>query len=77
MSVFSTTKTDFTKESMFFGAEPNLARYDVQKYPIFEKLTEKQIGFFWTPGEVDLSKDARDFKALTKNEQFIFTQNLK
>jgi ribonucleoside-diphosphate reductase beta chain len=77
MSVFSTTKTDFTKESMFFGAEPNLARYDVQKYPIFEKLTEKQIGFFWTPGEVDLSKDARDFKSLTKNEQFIFTQNLK
>lgn len=77
MSVFSTKKTDFTNESMFFGAEPNLARYDIQKYPIFEKLTEKQLGFFWTPGEVDLSKDARDFKALTKNEQFIFTQNLK
>lgn len=77
MSVFSTTKTDFTQESMFFGAEPNLARYDVQKYPIFDKLTEKQMGFFWSPNEIDLSKDARDFKGLTKNEQFIFTENLK
>lgn len=77
MSVFSKDKTDFTKEPMFFGSEPNIARYDVQKYPIFEKLTEQQLSFFWRPEEVDLTKDVRDFKRLEEHEKFIFLSNLK
>lgn len=77
MSVFSKEKVDFTKQPMFFGAEPNLARYDVQRYEIFEKLTEQQMSFYWRPIEVDLTKDARDFKRLTEHEKFIFLSNLK
>lgn len=76
-TIFSHEKTDFTKEDMFFGAEPNIARYDVQHYSIFEKLTDQQLGFFWRPNEVDLSKDARDFKQLEDHEKFIFLSNLK
>jgi ribonucleoside-diphosphate reductase beta chain len=48
-------------EPMFFGNPVNVARYDQQKHPIFEKLIEKQISFFWRPEEVDVSKDRVEF----------------
>jgi ribonucleoside-diphosphate reductase beta chain len=48
------------------------------KYPWIDKLTERQLGFFWVPQEIDLSKDAIDFRErLTDNEQHVFTSNLK
>ena len=73
---FNKNKVDFTKEYMFFGEQPNVARFDVQRFDIFKKLFEKQLGFFWKPDEVDLSKDSRDFKSLPPNEQHIFVKNL-
>lgn len=54
-----------------------IARYDIVKYPVFTKLTKQQTGYFWQPTEVDCSKDAKDFRKLTENEQHIFTSNLK
>lgn len=77
MSVFSLEKVDTTKQPAFFGSSVNIARYDKQRYSIFEKLTDKQLGFFWRPEEVDVSRDSKDFKALTPQEQHIFTSNLK
>jgi len=62
---------------MFFGEQPNVARYDIQRYPIFEKLTEKHHGFFWTPQEVPLNKDSIDFKNLNEHEKHIFMANIK
>jgi ribonucleoside-diphosphate reductase beta chain len=47
------------------------------KYKQFDKLTDKQLGFFWRPDEVDILRDAKDFKDLTVHEQHIFTSNLK
>lgn len=77
-SVFDTTnKEDFTKTKMFLGNGISVARYDRQKYPFLEKLTERQLSFFWLPHEVDCTKDARDFKVLTDHEKHIFTSNLK
>jgi len=63
--------------TMFFGETPKVARYDIQTHPIFEKLISEQHSYFWTPQEVDVTKDASDFKKLTPNEQHIFTSNLK
>lgn len=77
MSVFNKQAFDATQETCFFGESVNIARYDKQKYNIFEKLTEKQLGFFWRPEEVDLSRDGKDFKALNEHEKHIFTSNLK
>ena len=54
-----------------------VARYDTMKYRVFDRLTEEQLSFFWRPSEIDLGKDAKDFRALTANEQHIFTSNLK
>ena len=77
MSVFNNSKIDATEQPCFFGEPVNIARYDKQRYNIFEKLTEKQLGFFWRPEEVDLSRDSKDFKALNEHEKHIFTSNLK
>src|SRR5574344_1768341 len=62
---------------MFFGQTVNVARYDQQKYEIFEKLIEKQLSFFWRPEEVDVSRDRIDYAALPPHEQHIFLSNLK
>lgn len=77
MTVFSINHEDATQQTCFFGEPVNIARYDKQRYSIFEKLTDKQLGFFWRPEEVDLSRDGKDFKGLSDNEKHIFTSNLK
>ncbi|MBR7538813.1 ribonucleotide-diphosphate reductase subunit beta, partial [Mycobacterium tuberculosis] len=64
-------------EPMFFGQPVNVARYDQQKFPVFEQLIEKQLSFFWRPEEIDVSKDRLDFSNLSVHEQHIFLSNLK
>ena len=78
MSVFATNNIKSHLESTCFFDQPvNVARYDRVRYPAFEKLTEKQLSFFWRETEVDLSRDSKDFKSLTAHEKHIFTSNLK
>jgi ribonucleoside-diphosphate reductase beta chain len=80
MSVFNiNNKTDHTKALAFLdeAGPAAIQRYDVLKYRQFDKLTDKQLGFFWRPEEVDVLRDAKDFKELTDHEQHIFTSNLK
>ena len=62
---------------MFFGEQLNTQRYDDFKYPIFDKLTQKQLGFFWRPEEVSLQKDRNDYQSLDAGQKHIFTANLK
>ena len=76
-SVFNRDKVDFTKEPMFFGAQQNTQRYDVYKYPVFDKLTQTQLGYFWRPEEVSLQKDRSDYQQFRPEQKFIFTSNLK
>ena len=74
-SVFNKEKgLDFTKQPMFFGKDLAVQRYDTFKYPIFDKLTQQQLGFFWRPEEVDITGDSKDFKDLTTHEKHIFTK---
>ena len=80
MTVLNTkNKKHHTKATMFLDPTggPVVQRYDTLKYKQFDKLTDKQLGFFWRPEEVDIVKDATDFKNLTDFEQHIFTSNLK
>ncbi len=76
-SIFCKTHNDQLKEPMFFGQPVNVARYDQQKFPIFEKLIEKQLSFFWRPEEVDVSQDRIDYQNLPDHEKHIFISNLK
>ena len=77
MKTFNTEKVDWLKQPMFFGEEPNTQRFDQQKYPIFEKLNQQQLGFFWRPEEVSLQKDRNDYLQLSDEQKHIFTSNLK
>ena len=74
---FNIKKVDWTKQPMFFGEEPNTQRFDQQKYPVFEKLNQQQLGFFWRPEEVSLQKDRNDYLTLGEEHKHIFTSNLK
>jgi ribonucleoside-diphosphate reductase beta chain len=76
-STFCRSTNNALTEPMFFGQNVNVARYDVQKYPFFEKLIEKQLSFFWRPEEVDLSSDRTEYSDLPENEKHIFISNLK
>ena len=76
-TTFSKNKNDQLKEPMFFGQNVNVARYDQQKYAIFERLIEKQLSFFWRPEEVDVSQDRIDYAGLPDHEKHIFISNLK
>jgi len=80
MSVFNVNDSRSHTEKLAFldqSGPTAIQRYEILKYRQFEKLTEKQIGFFWQPQEVDVLRDAKDFKELTPHEQHIFTSNLK
>ena len=80
MSVFDlNNKSNHTKVTAFLDPSggPTIQRYDTMKYPSFDKFTDQQLGFFWRPEEIDVYRDAKDFKALTDHEKHIFTSNLK
>lgn len=75
-SVFPKEKNQLNA-NMFLDAPVNVSRYDIQSKPIFEKLIEKQLSFFWRPEEIDLSKDRLDYANLPEHEKHIFISNLK
>ena len=56
---------DSTKQPLFFGEDLAVQRYDTFKYPIFDKLAQQQLGFFWRPEEVSLQKDRNDYQTLS------------
>jgi ribonucleoside-diphosphate reductase beta chain len=77
MTVFNTQEVDAKKQPMFFGAPLGVQRYDSYKYPVFDKLTQQQLGYFWRPEEVSLQKDRSDYQTLRPEQKHIFTSNLK
>ena len=77
MTVFNKTKVNTKKQPMFFGQPLGIQRYDEYKYPVFDKLTQQQLGYFWRPEEVSLQKDRSDYQTLTPEQKHIFTSNLK
>ena len=78
MTILNTKNEKYHTEcNSFLDGQLGFQRYDTVKYKQFDKLTDKQLGFFWRPEEVDVSKDSQDFKNLTEHEQHIFTSNLK
>jgi ribonucleoside-diphosphate reductase beta chain len=77
MTVFNSQEVDTKKQPMFFGAPLGIQRYDSYKYPIFDKLTQQQLGYFWRPEEISLQKDRGDYQTLRPEQKHIFTSNLK
>jgi ribonucleotide reductase beta subunit family protein with ferritin-like domain len=77
LTVFNSTPVDTKKQPMFFGQPLGVQQYTSFKYPVFDKLTQTQLGFFWRPDEVSLQKDRSDYQSLRPEQKHIFTSNLK
>jgi ribonucleoside-diphosphate reductase beta chain len=79
MSILNLSGPDHVTSLAFLDPRGGVGiqRYDTLKYRQFDKLTDKQLGFFWRPEEIDILRDAKDFRELTAHEQHIFTSNLK
>ena len=77
MTVFNTEQVDTKKQPMSFGKPLGVQRYDSYKYPVFDKLTTQQLGYFWRPEEVSLQKDRGDYQTLRPEQKHIYTSNLK
>ncbi len=75
MTVFNLNKVN-PDQPMFFGDKQNVARFDHVKYPAFTKATKMMKSLFWNPEEINLEKDAIDFKNLAPHEKHIFTKNI-
>ena len=76
MTVFNTEQVNTKKQPMFFGQPLGVQRYDSYKYPVFDKLTTQQLGYFWRPEEVSLQKDRGDYHTLRPEQKHIYTSCL-
>ena len=77
ITVFNSNPVDTKVQPMFFGKPLGVQQYTSFKYPVFDKLTQTQLGFFWRPDEVSLQKDRADYQSLRPEHKHIFTSNLK
>jgi ribonucleoside-diphosphate reductase beta chain len=72
------TKTDYLSRKMFLDPEGpvTIQRFEEVKYKKIADFETTARGFFWTPEEISLSKDAGDFKDASDAIKHIFTSNL-
>jgi ribonucleotide reductase beta subunit family protein with ferritin-like domain len=77
LTVFNPNQTNVKEQPMFFGQPLGVQQYTTFKYPIFDRLTQTQLSFFWRPDEVSLQKDRSDYPTLRPEQKHIFTSNLK
>ncbi len=77
LTVFNSRRVDLKEQPMFFGQPLGVQQYTTFKYPVFDKLTQTQLSFFWRPDEVSLQKDRSDYQTLRPEQKHIFTSNLK
>jgi ribonucleotide reductase beta subunit family protein with ferritin-like domain len=77
ITVFNSNPVVVRDQPMFFGQPLGVQQYTTFKYPVFDKLTQTQLSFFWRPDEVSLQKDRSDYQTLRPEQKHIFTSNLK
>lgn len=79
MTVFNMNAAPITTAKLFFDESGPVGtqRYEQVKYPMLERLLENQMSNYWRPTEINLQKDASDFKTFTEAEEHVFTSNLR
>ena len=77
MAILKKNKKSHLDKNMFLDEGVDIQRFDILKYPQLDKITDKQLGFFWRPEEVDITKDKSDFESLTDGQKEIFTRKQK
>lgn len=67
---------NYTKRKMFLDGTVTIQRFEDVAYKKLQDMEKTARGFFWNPEEVDLSKDATDFKTVSDSIKHIFTSNI-
>jgi ribonucleoside-diphosphate reductase beta chain len=67
---------NYLKRKMFLDGVVTVQRFEEYRQPKLAKFEEMQRGFFWISEEINLSKDANDFKEASDTVRHIFTSNL-
>lgn len=75
-TVLNKTPTDILAQPMFFGEDMGLQRYDIVKYPEFQKSYEDQRKNYWQASEIPVSNDRAQYETLSEIEKFVFVNNL-
>lgn len=70
--------TNYLQRQMFLdpAGVVTVQRFEEVRYPRIQKFEQTARGFFWTPEEIDLTKDKNDFKEASEAVKHIFTSNL-
>ena len=53
LSIYNPNFINFNKEKIFFGEGKNSQRYDVLKYPFFDKINKTMMGQDWMDDEIN------------------------
>lgn len=71
-------KINYIQRKMFLDPEGpvTVQRFEEFKYPKIANYETTARGFFWVPEEINLTKDASDFKNASDSVKHIFTSNL-
>jgi ribonucleoside-diphosphate reductase beta chain len=69
-------QTNYLSRKLFLDGTVTIQRFEEVRYPRIQKFEATARGFFWTPEEISLSKDANDFKDASDAVKHIFTSNL-
>lgn len=75
-TIINIEQLNSTKQPLFFGEDMSLQTYLDFRYENLFGFFKQQLGYYWRPEEVDISKDRGDFNLLTEHEKFIFTNNI-
>lgn len=78
-SVFHVRENTANLPKLFFddSGTVDIQRYDLIKYPIFKRLTDNAEANYWRPTEINLTKDAADFRQFSKAEKHFSMSNLQ
>lgn len=71
-------KVNYLQRQMFLdpSGPVTVQRFEEFRYPKIARFEETARGFFWVPEEINLTKDASDFKDASEAVKHIFTSNL-
>jgi len=77
-SLYSNKQTDFLQQRAFFGTDKNTQRFDVMKYPWYDKNNNKQQGNDWNWDEVTIKNDISDHELnLEDSQRFVTRKGLQ
>lgn len=62
---------------LFLDGDLGITRFDNPKYRWLKKFWLDQASYYWKPEEINLTKDATDWKNLPEHEKRIFLSNIK